>query len=672
MHFPMNSPSPFVLFSTSGSRIPRLIKLGLTLGLSALFTGAAVGAPYAFTTRAGDALVAGSTDGTGSAAHFNLPTGVAVDSAGTVYVADQYNHTIRKLTTAGVATTLAGTAGSPGSADGTGSAARFNFPIGLTVDGSGNVYVTDRANQTIRKITSGGVVTTLAGAVGIAGSTDGTGSSARFNFPIGVAVDGTGTVYVADRGNHTIRKITSGGVVTTLAGTVGAAGSANGTGSAARFDFPTGLVADSAGNLFVADHYNDTIRKIASGGVVTTLAGLAGSSGSVDGTGSTARFNAPTGLAVDNLGNIYVADRENHTIRKITSGGEVTTLGGTAGTAGANDGIGIGAGFFYPFAVAVDSAGRVYVADTAGNTIRSGVAWTPALSDLDGDDRSDILWSNTTTGERSLWQMNGTVLAAGAVIGTVPVQWRISATGDFNGDGKGDLFWTNTSTGDRAAWLMNGATITQNTYLSVVPAAWAVSGTGDFNGDGKDDILWTNTATGDRAMWFMNGGAVLGGGFLTNVPLVWQIRGTGDYNGDGKSDILWSNTTTGERSLWLMNGTVLASGAVLGTVPTEWSMSASEDYNGDGKADIFWTNTRTGDRAMWLMNGATIANNLFLSTVPVSWAVSGAGDYNGDGKADVLWTNTVTGDRAMWFMSGGTMMGGGFLTTVPLVWEIAP
>jgi hypothetical protein len=170
-------------------------------------------------------------------------------------------------------------------------------------------------------MTSAGVVTTLAGLAGSAGSADGTGSAARFNTPEGVAVDGSSNVYVADSGNHTIRKITPGGVVTTLAGLAGSSGSADGTGSAARFNFPVGVALDGSGNVYVADSLNNTIRKMTSAGVVTTLAGLAGSAGSADGAVSAARFNEPFGVAVDGSGNIYVADTFNFTIRKITPPG---------------------------------------------------------------------------------------------------------------------------------------------------------------------------------------------------------------------------------------------------------------------------------------------------------------------------------------------------------------
>jgi autotransporter-associated beta strand protein len=308
--------------------------------------------------------VSGGTD-----ALFLYPSSIALDSSGNLYVTDSFGNTVRKVTSAGVVSTLAGSAGLAGSQNGTGDSARFNQPGGVAVDSSGNVYVADTGNGTIRKIAAGGVVTTLAGTAGVLGNVDGTGSAASFGSPSGLAVDSSGNIYVADSFNATIRKVTSAGVVSTLAGTATVRGTADGTGSAARFNYPNGVAVDAAGNVYVADTYNATIRKITPAGVVTTLAGLAGVSGADNGTGIMALFNQPYGVTVDAAGNVYVADTANSTIRRVTSAGVVTTLAGTPGIAGLENGAGANALFNQPHALAF-AGGSLYVADTGNATVR--------------------------------------------------------------------------------------------------------------------------------------------------------------------------------------------------------------------------------------------------------------------------------------------------------------
>jgi len=330
--------------------------------------------PLSITTLAGSAGSSGSTDGTGGAARFNHPADVTADGSGNLYVTDTDNHTIRKITSAGVVTTLAGQAGTSGSADGTGTAAQFNSPTGLTIDTSGNLYLADTDNHTIRKIVATtGVVTTFAGQAGTAGSANGTGTAAQFNYPSDVALDSAGNLYVADAGNQIIRKITPAGVVTTLAGLTGIPGTADGAGTVARFNTPEGVAVDGSGNVYVADTNNHTIRKITPAGTVSTLAGLAGTSGTGDGAGTVARFQYPSDLALDSSGNLYVADTDNHAIRKLTPAGLTGTVAGLTGTNGSADGTGSTARFYYPTGVAVDSSGNVYVADTSNQTIRKGM-----------------------------------------------------------------------------------------------------------------------------------------------------------------------------------------------------------------------------------------------------------------------------------------------------------
>ena len=311
------------------------------------------------TTLAGSGS-AGSVDAVGTASSFFNPTSIAVDLSGNLYVADQSNNKIRKISPNGTVTTLAGS-GRRGATNGAGSAASFTTPIGVAVDRAGVVYVADFGNNLIRKVTPSGVVSTLAGS-GSQGAGDGNLSVATFNGPAGVAVDDAGNVVVADMGNNKIRKVTNGGYVTTLAGS-GLEGDTNGKGVAASFTFPSGVALDDSGNVFVADRGNNKIRKVTPGGVVTTYAG-SGDFWFADGDSSEASFNTPTGVAVDRTGTLYVADEINNTIRSITPDRIVTTLAGNKNAVVSD------VTFAWPTGVAVDLEGNVYVAEQGANRIR--------------------------------------------------------------------------------------------------------------------------------------------------------------------------------------------------------------------------------------------------------------------------------------------------------------
>ena len=306
-----------------------------------------------------------SVNDTGIHATFNIPWGITSDGTN-LYVVDYGNHLIRKIViSSGVVTTVAGT-GSTGSADGTGTSASFNQPAGITTDGT-NLYVADESNNTIRKIViTSGVVTTLAGTAGSSGSTNATGASARFNGPSGITTDGT-NLYVTDQ--SMIRKVViSTGVVTTLAGASGQTASTDGTGTNARFHTPSGITTDGT-NLYVADKSGHTIRKVViSSGVVTTLAGSAGSQGSTNATGTSASFQQPYGITSDGI-NLYVSEKEGHRIRKIViSTGVVTTVAGK-GQTGNTNATGADAQFRQPWDVTTDGK-DLYVADSYNYLIR--------------------------------------------------------------------------------------------------------------------------------------------------------------------------------------------------------------------------------------------------------------------------------------------------------------
>lgn len=382
--------------------------------------------PYVFTTLAGTSSI-GSVDGIGGEARFYRPQGIAADTAGNLYVADSDNNTIRKISPAGVVTTLAGSAGQPGASDGVGPAARFNFPSSLVVDVAGNIYVADANNHAIRRITPAGEVTTYAGSLGVSGSNDGNGPEARFSRPEGIAIDLAGNLCIADAGNQIIRKIAPDRTVSTIAGQAGSAGVSNGTGSAARFATPFRIAIDRGGTIYVVDLGSSSIRKItpagavsmpyawyqsawgtganqgdanpaaitvdASGrvfftdstydtvnelladGTVSTVAGARDAAGSRDGNRAAARFRYPVGLAVDLNGNLFVADRDNHAIRKISSAGSVTTIAGlgldsSQGYVDKYAGDTRPARFNVPYGLGLDPSGNCFVADTDNNAIR--------------------------------------------------------------------------------------------------------------------------------------------------------------------------------------------------------------------------------------------------------------------------------------------------------------
>ena len=379
----------------------------------------------------------GIVDGVGRSARLGDPRFVASDGAGNLYVADSYSNTIRKVTLAtGAVTTVAGLPGVSGTADGTGSAARFNSPVGLAWDGKGTLYISDEYNRTIRKLViATGEVTTLAGSPGVGPSVDGVGPAGHFTYPAGLALDGAGTLYVADSGAHSIRKVSlattevttlssffrdpaglafdgagalyvtdlldvairkidlSTNVVSTLAGSLGSAGSVDGIGGAARFSAPYGIVFDGAGNLLVSDYGNNVIRRVEiSTATVTTMAGSAGLEGSADGTGSAARFNAPAGLSLDG-GNLFISDFMDRTIRKLVlSTAEVTTLAGAPPVNGSADGSGAAARFYNPAGMTVNAAGDLFIADSGNDTIRRVAAGSDVVTTLAGSPGTSANW----------------------------------------------------------------------------------------------------------------------------------------------------------------------------------------------------------------------------------------------------------------------------------------
>lgn len=352
---------------------------------------------------------AGFADGTGAIAKFNYQHGIVADAAGNVFVADYGNNRIRKITSGGVVTTIAGD-GTVGNADGSGATASFTFMRSITMDSSGNLYVLDNATistMSIRKITPSGTVSTFFSGLPVSlgfgnltlsssgdfyisyrqlhriyklsksgiltvfagsgsnGSTDGKGTSASFSFPTGITTDAAGNVYVSEQGTHRIRKITPTGLVSTIAGS-GVNAEKDGVGKQASFSYPGGMVVDAAGNIYVGDE-GHSIRKVTQAGVVTTIIGAGAAI--INGDAKAATFNQPTDVATDAAGNIFVADAGNNLIREINTAGTVSTFAGT-GDKGNTDGALKTATFSSPLGITIDASGNFFVADSANNVLR--------------------------------------------------------------------------------------------------------------------------------------------------------------------------------------------------------------------------------------------------------------------------------------------------------------
>ena len=357
LHNPFNQAWPFIfcLFLSAQA----------SFGQNYVYTYAGTGSP-------------GYVDGDTSVARFNNPFGIALGPEGYLYLADGNNHVIRKVSTEGQVTTYAG-AGIAGYADGPANEARFNSPINLCFDPEGNLYVSDFLNQRIRKISPSGEVTTIAGTAS-PGYADGPALEAQFNYPRGICIDNQGNLYISDSWNHRIRKISTGGIVSTWAGGgtsmgVQSVGSyVDSTGTGARFYTPTELTIDASNNIYVADAYNHRIRKIDTNQSVTTLAGSGGfgpdAGGFQDGPGATARFNVPTACHATPSGDVYVGDGSSNRVRKITPGGYVTTFAGS-GAAGFEDGLDTLAQFNFPRGITLDnSRNRLYVVDFGNHALR--------------------------------------------------------------------------------------------------------------------------------------------------------------------------------------------------------------------------------------------------------------------------------------------------------------
>jgi len=592
-------------------------------------------------TLAGMAAAFGSTNATGTAALFHSPFGVNVDTSGNLYVADTDNNVIRKITAAGVVTTLAGTPNSVGgSADGTGPAASFYNPRQVAVDPSGNVFVTDWRNDTIRKITPAGVVTTFAGIPCVAGFADGGPGVATFNWPIGIAVDAAGFVYVTDYNNSLIRKITPAGVVSTIAGFPLSYGFADGNGSTARFNGTHGIAVDSAGNLYVADAYNNRIRKITPAGDVTTLAGI-GANGWVDGPPSTARFDTPTGVSVDASGVVYVADRVNHRVRKITPDGTVSTIAGQTQNGNA-DGTGSLSMVGDPSEIVVDANGVVYIADITNEDIHVGRVTT--LVDAATVSNPSPA-TNTTVNLDTTPQTAGTTYSWSMIRQSAASAAGLSATTIRNPTFTPDI-------GDITTFLLraeNAGNVRYSTVDVTSSGACTTLSSATASVTGLTSVCATGTAgtasvvaTGGAGLSYRWGYRTVSGGAITDIPLAnsasYLISGA-DLGGAG-TKFLVVTVTPACGSPLVSNETTITVRPQLASVAINVTGSTSVSASGTGgTATLTYTggDTVTQQWGYRTVSGGAITN--IAGQTGSSYLISGA-NFPGAGTYFLVATAT--------------------------------
>lgn len=562
---------------------------------------------------------------------FSNPNSVAMDPSGNLYVADTTNNLIRKIDTSGNVTTFAGSTG--GYADGNGTAAKFNQPKGIAVDSAGNVYVADTTNHKIRKIDPSGNVTTIAGGAG--GFLDANGTSARFSSPNDIAVDSSGIIYVADTNTHRIRKIDLSGNVTTFAGST--TGNVDGTGTAAKFSGPTGLVVDSFGNVYVSDTGNNRIRKITPDGAVTTFAGSG--LGTTDGNGTLAKFTTPKGITLDAAGNLYVADYGSNRIRKIDSSANVTTIAGF--TSGYTDGTGVAIQFAGPTDIAVNSAGNLFISDYMNNRIRLlsyPAPNTPSTPDLNvssdtGSSNTDNITNNATP------TFSGTA-EAGA---TVELYSGTTLLGSTSTDISGN--WSITSSTLSGTVSITAKALVTGGYQSTTSASLSVtidttapntpstpdldsssdsgsSNTDNFTNDATPTLSGTAESGSTVTLYDTDGTTVLGTGIATggNYAITVSTLSDGSHTITAKATDVAGNDSV------VSSGISLTIDATAPNAPSSPDLTASSDSGSSNTDNItaMTTPTFTGTAE----SGSTVKLYDTDGTTVIGTAVATGGSYS--------------------------------------------
>ena len=578
------------------------------LGLGAIITQSKAQTPnyttpYTFTTIAGQ-NGGGYMDGAGTNTLFNQPTGIAVDNAGNLYIADGLNYVVRKITASGTTTTIAGQGQISGSYDGIGTLALFGQLNGIAIDSSGNLYVTDGTYNTVRKLTlsNGNYTTTTVVA-----------KTAGLNNPNGIAVDSSGNIFIADTNNFVVRKVTASGTMTTLAGTVGKVGITDGSTAAALFGSPFGIALDSNGNLYVTDTSASTLRKITQAGTVTTIGGYAGAPGLVDGALSplVGQFSHLAAIASDSAGNCYISDGNNGSyIRQISASGVVSTLAGN-NSPGGNDGTGSSATFQNVKGITLDGLGNVYVVNSGTSTIRKGYSATALTIITQPTNTSASVGFSAqlrvlASGSGNLnyqWYFNGSALTnSNAITGATSNTLNIAS---FNANEVGTYYVV----------VANGSTsVTSQSVSVVIPISITSQPTSQAVISGnKATFSVTATGTAPTYQWYYNGTALPSATLSTYTVANAQTANLGSYS------VIISNTASSVTSqtvgLSLLNPTI-------STQPQSATASLGSSVT------LSVTTTGLGISYQWYLNGTALPSATSASLVLTNLQATNAGNYS--------------------------------------------
>jgi sugar lactone lactonase YvrE len=635
------------------------------------------------------------------------PARTTVDSNGNLYIADTRNNRIRKVTPNGIITTIAGKSliGTFSGDGGLATNAELFSPTGVAVDAGGNVYIADNGNFRIRRISPNGIITTIAG-IGLVGSASGDGGPAISAAvrPIDLVVDTAGNLYFSDGlvplppavSTSRIRKIDTAGIITTFAGgglftaSLGDGGPAIG----AFLTSPTALALDRAGNLYFTEASgNGRVRRISTSGTISTVAGgVVNAPNNGDGGPATSAYLLqPGGVAVDRAGSIFISET-SHRIRRVSPTGTISTFAGTGGIGFSGDGgPAIDAKFFTPTGVTLDSVGNLYVADSNNHRIRkisdAGVMIPPLSQrggiDLDGQGKSAVVVRAT----------NASQLIAGRLVSNA-FQWtnlpdpgpdfRLLAPIDFGGTGKSDLPLLRetplNANGQGTAQFWRGFSASSNVVLRDVKPAWDVQAVGDLDGDGFGDLVWRFRGQspniddqGVSYIWFTNGTGVAQVRKRGGAPLTWTLLGAADFNSDGAADMVYISPANAMRVLMATPNRTCAN-LNGGNLPVGFAALKLADFTAQKRGDILLRNPTTGEVRLLGLNatglalppytgapddpnasctGSTLSltqTSFNIGIADPSWTLYATGDFNGDGIYDIVWKrpdNSLT----VWLMA---------------------